>query len=188
MDEPMKLVFGDRSIYEAGGKRVPVGEIAEMTAKTWLTENLRFVDPDKHMIYQNEIKEGSLELTGIFEREQIGANDTSAAVGYAPLTETERMVLNLERYLNSDAFKEAFPESGEDIKVMGYRRDRELVLTVAMAFVDRFVDSPQTYFQRKKEIRRAAMDFVDKEGRNFEQVRVDVNTLDDETRGEQACI
>ena len=100
------------------------GEIAEMTAKRWLTENLRFVDPDKHMIYQNEIKEGSPELTGIFESEQIGANDTSAAVAYAPLTETEGMVLNLERYLNSDAFKEAFPESGEDIKVMGYRRDR----------------------------------------------------------------
>lgn len=91
------------------------------------------------MIYQNEIKEGSPELTGIFEREQIGANDTSAAVGYAPLTETEGIVLNLERYLNSDAFKEAFPESGEDIKVMGYRRDRELVLTVAMAFVDRLL-------------------------------------------------
>jgi len=29
------------------------------------------------------------------------------------------------------------------------------------------------------------MDFVDKERRNFEQVRVDVNTLDDETRGEE---
>lgn len=184
VNEPMKLVFGDRAIYEMEGKRVPVGEIAEQTARRWLKENLRFVDPDKHMVYQNEIKEGSPELTDIFDREQIGANDTSAAVGYAPLTETERIVLGLERHLNSEEFKEAFPESGEDIKVMGYRRDRELVLTVAMAFVDRFVESPVSYFGRKEEIQRAAIDFVNMEKGNFDYVRVDLNTLDDEARGE----
>jgi S-adenosylmethionine synthetase len=93
-------------------------------------------------VFQNEIKQGSPELIDIFDREVIGANDTSAAVGYAPLTDAEQMVLKVERYLNS-----AYPESGEDIKVMGYRRDRELILTVAMAFVDRFVESQKTYFR-----------------------------------------
>jgi S-adenosylmethionine synthetase len=184
VEEPMLLVFGDRAVYEAGGKHVPVGEIAEDTAKRWLSENLRFVDPDKHMRYQNEIKEGSPELTDIFDREVIGANDTSAAVGYAPLTETERTVLGVERYLNSPEFKEAFPESGEDIKVMGYRRDRELVLTVAMAFVDRFVQSEKAYFSRKKEIQDAALDFVTREKGNFDSIVVDLNTLDVPGRGE----
>lgn len=184
VDEPMRLVIGDRAIYEVGGKHVPVGEIAVQTATEWLKKNLRFVDPDKHMIFQNEIKEGSPELTDIFDREVIGANDTSAAVGYAPLTETEKIVLNVERYLNSSEFKEAYPESGEDIKVMGYRRDRELILTVAMAFVDRFVDSQEAYFSRKEEIREAAIDFVNRERLNFDNVVVDLNTLDDLDRGE----
>jgi S-adenosylmethionine synthetase len=184
VDEPMLLVFGDRAIYEVGGKRIPVGEIAESTAKRWIKANLRFVDPDKHMTYQNEIKQGSPELTDIFDREVIGANDTSAAVGYAPLTETERMVLHVERYLNSSEFKEAFPESGEDIKVMGYRHDRELILTVAMAFVDRFVESEKGYFSRKKEIRDATMAFVNQERSNFDRVVVDLNTLDAPERGE----
>ncbi len=184
VDEPMLLVFGDRAIYELGGKRVPVGEIAEETAKRWLRENLRFVDPEKHMVYQNEIKEGSPELTDIFDREVIGANDTSAAVGYAPLTETERMVLALERHLNSVEFKETFPMAGEDIKVMGYRRDRELILTVAMAFVDRFVESEKGYFSRKKEIQDATIDFVNRERLNFDNVVVDLNTLDVPGRGE----
>ncbi len=182
--EPMKLIFGDRAIYEVGGKHIPVGEIAEQTAKTWLRQNLRFVDPDNHIVYQNEIKEGSPELTDIFDREVIGANDTSAAVGYAPLTKTETMVLAVERYLNSPEFKEAFPESGEDIKVMGYRRDRELILTVAMAFVDRFVESEKGYFSRKKEIEDAMMDFVNRERHNFDKLRVDLNTLDVPGRGE----
>ncbi|MGB3906632.1 MAG: methionine adenosyltransferase [Anaerolineae bacterium] len=184
MDEPMRLVIGDRAIYEIGGKHVPVGEIAVRTATEWLKDNLRFVDPEKHVIFQNEIKEGSPELTDIFDREVIGANDTSAAVGYAPLTETEKIVLNVERYLNSPEFKEAYPESGEDIKVMGYRRDRELILTVAMAFVDRFVDSQEAYFSRKEEIREAAIDCVNRERLNFDNVVVDLNTLDDPDRGE----
>ena len=184
VEEPMLLVFGDRAIYELGGKHIPVGEIAEETAKRWLRENLRFVDPHNHMCYQNEIKEGSPELTDIFDREVIGANDTSAAVGYAPLTGTERIVLAVERHLNSSEFKEAFPEAGEDIKVMGYRRDRELILTIAVAFVDRFVESEKAYFSRKEEIRRAVIDFVNRERCNFNKVVVDLNTLDAQGRGE----
>lgn len=182
--EPMRLVFGDRAVYEYKGVRIPVGEIAEATAKWWLRKNLRFVDPDRHVIYQNEIKPGSPELTDIFEREAIGANDTSAAVGYAPLTETERIVLAVERYLNSPVFKARFPESGEDIKVMGYRANRDLVLTVAMAFVDRFIQSEQQYFTRKAEIVADIEAFVQREKRNFERVRVDLNTLDAPGRGE----
>ncbi len=184
VDEPMRLVFGDRAIYEINGKKVPVGEIAIATAEEWLRKNLRFVDPKAHMIFQNEIKPGSPELTDIFDREVIGANDTSAAVGYAPLTETERIVLATERYLNSPDFKEINPEVGEDIKVMGMRRYRHLTLTIAIAFVDRFVSSEKAYFSRKAEIQAALEAFVAKEKRNFDQVTIDINTLDSEGRGE----
>lgn len=184
VDEPMRLVYGDRAIYEINGKKVPVGEIAVATGEQWFRENLRFVDPKKHVIFQNEIKPGSPELTDIFDREVIGANDTSAGVGYAPLTETERIVLATERYLNSPEFKEIYPEVGEDIKVMGMRRYRDLTLTIAVAFVDRFVSSEKAYFARKVEILEALEDFVSKEKRHFDKVTIDINTLDAESRGE----
>ncbi|MFQ6014452.1 MAG: methionine adenosyltransferase [Anaerolineae bacterium] len=184
VDEPMRLIFGDRAIYEIKGKHVPVGEIAIETAKRWFRENLRLVDPERHVIYQNEIKQGSPELTDIFARKVIGANDTSAAVGYAPLTETERIVLATEKYMNSPEFKEAFPETGEDIKVMGYRRDRELILTIATAFIDRYVASEKAYFARKEEIVADVKAFVTDEKKNFDNVSVDINTLDAPGRGE----
>jgi len=184
VDEPMRLIFGDRAIYEFRGKRIPVGEIAEATAKAWIRGNLRFVNPDEHMIFQNEIKPGSPELTDIFDRKEIGANDTSAAVGYAPLTETERLVLATERYLNSTSFKAAYPEAGEDVKVMGYRHGRELVLTVALAFVDRFIHSEEEYFERKAAIRAELQTFVEREARSLDKVTVDINTLDAPSRGE----
>jgi len=182
--EPMKLVFGDRAIYEHKGVRIPVGEIAEATARRWLKTNLRFVDPDKHIVFQNEIKAGSPELTDIFEREVVGANDTSAAVGYAPYTETERLVIATERYINSPGFKARFPEAGEDIKVMGFRRNHDLTLTVAMAMVDRFVESAQSYFERKETMRADILSHVGQERRTIERIIVDVNTLDDPERGE----
>jgi len=184
VDEPMRLVFGDRAVYEWEGKKIPVGEIATETARKWLRANLRFVDPEEHLIFQNEIKPGSPELTDIFERKIIGANDTSAAVGYAPMTEMERIVLATEKRLNSPEFKKEFPIAGEDIKVMGYRFDRQLVLTIALAFVDRFVESEKGYFSQKREIEAAIHDFVKSRDLRFKDVRVDVNTLDQPGRGE----
>jgi S-adenosylmethionine synthetase len=183
VDEPMRLIFGDRATYEYEGVRIPVGEIAEATAKIWLRGHLRFVDPGEHVVFQNEIKPGSPELTDIFERDVVGANDTSAGVGYAPLSETEELVLAVERHLNATAFKAAHPEAGEDIKVMGYRFGRDLTLTVALAFVDRFIPDETTYFRRKGEIHDCLQDFVARQPHTMEQVRIDINTLDEPGRG-----
>jgi len=153
--QPMLLIFGDRATNEVEGVSVPVDEIAIRAAKSWLKKNLRFVDPNKHMRYQVELKPGSAALTDIFRRKKskvMSANDTSAAVGYAPMTPTERLVLKTEQYLNSKKFKQEFPESGEDIKVMGFRKNNELSLTVGMAFVDRFVKDEDDYFRKKAEM------------------------------------
>ncbi|MEM2352356.1 MAG: methionine adenosyltransferase, partial [Thermoproteota archaeon] len=122
--KPMKLIFGDRATFEVDKIKIPVAEIAVQTAKDWFKRNLRFVNPEEHVIYQVEIQPGSQALTDIFKRSKriLGANDTSAAVGWAPPTLTEKTVFSLEKYLNSRDFKRRFPETGEDIKVMGFRR------------------------------------------------------------------
>jgi S-adenosylmethionine synthetase len=182
--EPMRLVFGDRATAEYRGKRIDVGAIAEQSARDWLRHNLRFVDPIEHIVFQNELKEGSPELTDIFERDVIGANDTSAAVGYAPISATEQAVYSAERYLNSAEFKQRFPEAGEDVKVMGYRRDRQLTLTIAIAFVDRFVVDESTYFARKDEIRTALHDHLTRKLDKLDTLNIAINTLDQPGRGE----
>jgi S-adenosylmethionine synthetase len=183
--EPMRLVFGDRATADYKGKHIDVGAIAIESARNWLRQNLRFVDPEQHIVFQNELKAGSPELTDLFERAVIGANDTSAAVGYAPLTETERLVLAAERYLNSPELKQRFPEAGEDVKVMGYRRNRELILTVAMAFVDRFVPDARAYFARKQEIQASLEAYLAGEQRTLDRIVVSLNMLDDPARGER---
>jgi S-adenosylmethionine synthetase len=181
---PMLLVFGDRATFRVEDKKILVEQIAISTAKEWIRKNLRFVDPVKHIRYQVELKEVGAALGDIFKRRGkiLGANDTSALVGYAPMTPTEKIVLKTEKFLNSKEFKRSFPETGEDVKVMGLRRDEELDLTIAMAFVDRFIQSEEDYFRKKEEVLEEIRKFV-KEGEGFRRVNVALNTLDRKGRG-----
>ncbi len=151
--DPMLLVIGDRATFKAEDTEIDVGNIAVDTAKNWFDEKLRFVQPD-FVEYQVELKPGSAELTDIFHRKKgiLGSNDTSAAVGYAPLSFTEQAVLDMEKHLNSAEFKDEYPESGEDVKVMGIRRGDKFDITVAMPLIDSFVDSEQHYFNVKNDI------------------------------------
>jgi S-adenosylmethionine synthetase len=182
--QPILFVFGDRATTEFEGTKIDVNEIAINSAKEWFKKNMRFIDPEKHVRYQVELKPGSVGLMDIFKRKGkvLGANDTSAAVGYAPMTRTEKVVLELERFLNSKEFKRRFPESGEDIKVMGFRNNNNLQLTVAMAFVDRFVCSEEDYFEKKAKILEEIQKFVSS-STDFEKVDVQLNTLDVPGRG-----
>lgn len=181
---PMLLIFGDRATSEVEGVSVPVEEIAIRAAKDWFRENLRFVDPEKHVKYQVELKPGSAALMDIFKRKGkvLSANDTSAAVGYAPMTKTEELVLNVEKHINSKGFKKEFPETGEDVKVMGFRKNDELNLTISIAFVDMFVEDENDYFRKKAEVSERILPFV-RENSDFEKITVNVNTLDMPGRG-----
>jgi S-adenosylmethionine synthetase len=183
--KPMKMIIGDRATYLVGSEEIDVSSIAIKTTKEWLKENLRFVDAEKHLEYQIELKHASAALAEIFKKEDeiLGANDTSAVVGYAPLTQTEKIVLETERFLNSKKFKKRHPESGEDIKVMGLRVNNTLDLTIAMAFVDRFIDSEDAYFKRKEEILEEVIKFV-KENTELKLNSVKMNTLDERGKGE----
>lgn len=183
--KPMELTIGDRATFSAKGREIPVSEIAIETAKRWLKKNLRFVNPERHMKYRVVLAEGSEELTDIFQRTgRIRlANDTSAAVGYYPLSSTEKAVLDLEQYLNSERFKERFPETGEDVKVMGLRRKDRLDLTVAMPLIAGYIGSEQEYFQKKEEILNDMQRFIKRFSKDFSSIEIHYNTLDERERG-----
>ena len=182
--QPILFVLGDRATSVIDGQKIDVQEIAIKSAKNWLKKNMRFIDPDKHVRYQIEIKPGSIGLTDIFKRKGrvLGANDTSAAVGYAPMTRTERIVLQTEKYVNSPEFKKRFPESGEDVKVMAFRDRNDLKLTVAMAFVDKYISSEEDYFDKKEKILEEINRYV-AVSTDFDLVDIQLNTLDRKERG-----
>lgn len=179
--KPMKMILGDRATFDIGERKLPIGDLAIQTAKEWFEKNLRFVN-DEHVEYQVEIGVTSKELQSIFENtSSFAANDTSVLVGYAPFTETEFIVLNTEQHINSKQFKDNFPESGEDVKVMGFRDTNHVDLTIATAFVDRFISSENQYFQRKEEMIQEINQFLKK---NYSmEITANMNCLDSKNRG-----
>jgi S-adenosylmethionine synthetase len=127
------------------------------------------------------IRRGSTDLQAIFRDDDMPplANDTSFAVGFAPLSELERLVLETERFLNSDAGKQRFPQLGEDIKVMGVRNDDTIRLTIAAAFVAALTPDRAVY----ETVKRQVAAFVQNELApqiTRRKVEVFVNTADTE--------
>ena len=179
--KPMKLILGDRATSEVNGKKIPVGELAISTAKSWFEKNLRFVRDD-NVKYQLEIGPTSSELQSVFEDpNSFSANDTSVLVGYAPFTNTENLVLEAEQFINSKNFKDEFPESGEDVKVMAFRNGNTMDVTVAMALVDQFVESTDHYFKQKKEMQQKIEEFL-REKNQF-KMHLEINCLDNKNKG-----
>ena len=183
---PIEIYLVGRALSEKNGKPLPVEELAVEVARRWIKKNIRNLDPDRHVIVQPRIKPGSKDLVELFMRFQRKgevplANDTSFGVGFAPLDDLERIVLETERFLNSPQFKAKHPEVGEDVKVMGVRIKDRIRITIACAFVSRYVHSLEDYLSKKEsvltKVRELASSLTEKE------VEVFLNTADDPKEG-----
>jgi len=182
--KPMQLYIGDRATFVAEGKRINIDLIVQKTTKNWLAKNLPHINPNEDVLIKSVLQEGSEELTGIFtdKKRVLVANDTSAAVGYYPLSPTERLVLQLEQHLNSKEFKLVNPDTGEDVKIMALRNKDMISLTIAMPLLAKMIKSEKKYFDRKKEVISQIDKFLSQLG-YFEKIKLNFNTLDKKGEG-----
>ena len=163
--EPMKVFMGDRATMNVGEKTLDVRKIMEDNGRKWFQNNMRYVDSKEGVKFFSEVQPGSQNLSDIFKRkktEYLGANDTSATVGYYPFTPTEDLVKRLESYLNSTLFHSLYPCSGEDVKIMAYRNAKGIDLTVAIALVDGFIKNEREYFSEKNSIQQEIFELASK--------------------------
>jgi S-adenosylmethionine synthetase len=181
--EPIEIFLCGRATHEHRGVRVPVEELAIEGARAWLRENLHALDVERHVRVHCLIRPSSADLIELFARSQRGgvalANDTSCGVGFAPFDELERAVLAVERTLNERVMKARHPEIGEDIKVMGVRRDGATTLTVACALVGRHVRDMDDYLAKKARVGELAR--VAARHAGAAEVSVTVNSADGDT-------
>jgi S-adenosylmethionine synthetase len=157
--EPIYIIIAGRAttsvqIKEGVIEHVPLGSLVIGSIKEFLKNNFRFLDVDKHVIIDYMIRPGSRDLRALFENKETipPANDTSIGVGFAPLTPTEKLVLETEQYLNSPETKKELPELGEDIKVMGLREGNKITLSIAIAMVSRYIPDPDHYLSVKTDV------------------------------------
>ncbi len=128
---PIRIQIAGRGTPESGGRKVPMDAIAIRAAKQHISETMKYLDPEKHIVVDCFAGRGSGEL--VHTVDQIRANDTSFGCANWPRSTTENAVFELAQYLNYDLLSQ-FP-IGEDIKVMGMRRGEQIVLTCAVPFI-----------------------------------------------------
>ncbi|MEW5996427.1 MAG: methionine adenosyltransferase [Candidatus Micrarchaeota archaeon] len=175
--KPIRIVLSGRAF---GG--VPVEEIAREATEEHIRRSVRHLDLSKGVAIQSTITEIWPKWDEMSGRPGIPlANDTSFGVGYAPLSRLEKLVLEVEKYLNAEQFKARYPWAGEDVKVMGLRNGDGIELTIAIAIVSRHITNMDEYIEAKKTIEREVIDFA--ETREIGNVRVKVNNADNEEAG-----
>jgi S-adenosylmethionine synthetase len=161
--EPIEIHLTGRATRRFRGAAVAVDELAVEASRRWLAAHLRHLDVGRHVRIVPRIRETSSDLAALFARSDAVAplaNDTSFGVGFAPLDRLERAVLAVTHHLNAPALRDAHPETGEDVKVMGVRRGGDLELTVACALVDRHVVDLADYAAKKDRLRALAAEAV----------------------------
>ncbi|MBS7287596.1 MAG: methionine adenosyltransferase [Candidatus Freyarchaeota archaeon] len=186
--EPITFILAGRATTEVateeGLETIPAEEIAVKSVKEEFGRSLRFLDVEKHLVVKAILRPGSTDLRRIFEegrRQAPLSNDTSLGVGFAPLTEMERIVLEGERYLNSKKFKEKLPEVGEDIKVMGLREKEKITLTVAAAIIAPLTPDKDHYVSVKEQIEAELSDLASTY--TSKEIEVKVNVGDNYEKG-----
>jgi S-adenosylmethionine synthetase len=154
--EPIEIYLAGRAARIPGD--APLEALAAETCRAWLRAHLHALDAERHVRIHPLFRGGSAELVGLFDagEAEARANDTSCGVGFWPLTPLEKAVLHVERSLNAPKAAERRPERGEDVKVMGVRVGDRLDVTVACAFVGRFLRDLRDYREKKEELRREA--------------------------------
>ncbi|MGV8127826.1 MAG: methionine adenosyltransferase [Methanothrix sp.] len=140
--KPPSVVVGGRA---SRLQNKPLSEIIKDAASSHLHKTVQNL---KQFQVEPRLEQGAPELASLIGR---GANDTSIGVGYAPLSQTEKLILDLE-----DVVRQV-RGAGEDIKLMAVRRGGHLTLVVAVAMVSRFIASMEEYEEAKLAVREAVM-------------------------------
>ncbi len=176
--QPIYILLSGRATEHVDDEYIPVQHIAIDAAKKYLKQ-IRNLDVEHDVIIDTKISQGSADLVELFMRSEGMplSNDTSFGTGYAPFDDTEKLVLGIEKYLNSKEYKDAHPYVGEDIKVMGKRQGDKIRLTIACAFVSKYIKNSDDYISKKerviKDAYNKAKQITDKE------VKIFMNTGDD---------
>jgi len=177
--KPIDILLTGRGVSEFEGKKIGIDRIAIMAAKNYLKENIINLDVESSAVVECKIGHGSGDLVDVFGRDGMpSSNDTSFGVGFAPFSETEKIVMEVEELLNSKDFKKKYPQVGEDIKVMGLRENNKITLTTAVAMVSKYVDGRDTYINVKQELNDIITDLA--QNKTEREVETFINTGDDD--------
>jgi S-adenosylmethionine synthetase len=184
---PVNIFLAGRAVAEVEGDQVPITEIAHEGSRSWLRSNLHALDAEHDVQVHVLVQPGSQDLREVFSRQaqqQVPlANDTSIAVGHAPLSPLEQLVLAIERGINGRDRDREHLAWGEDVKIMGIRHGTTVELMLACAMIGRHLTDIDEYLEEKAAIRKIVRELAERYGFSMLDASINVNAADDISSG-----
>ncbi|MBN2518333.1 MAG: methionine adenosyltransferase [Candidatus Altiarchaeota archaeon] len=183
--KPIYALLVGRATDNVDGEEIPVSDIAQNAAKSYIRENILNLNPDTQMVVDTRYGQGSADLQTVFKEKRgiPGANDTSFGIGFAPFSEVEQLTLQAERWINSRETKKNIPGLGEDVKVMGLREKDKITLTICIAQVDKYISGVPDYMENIEKVKESLAGMAD--GITSRDVKIMINTGDVPARKEE---
>lgn len=195
--KPIRVLLNGRASTKFGDTEIPLKDLLIFWAKEFMKLKFPMIDPSKdlefHYNLSNQSSPGKTEefestnaprkfwfeprdLNDLPEVKSLTANDTSMGVGYAPYTILEQLVLKIENTLNSKEFKKENKWIGSDIKIMGFRNDKNFGITMCIPQIADYVKSADEY-KKNMDLSRDKVYKIAKE-LEINDLELNINTRD----------
>jgi len=197
---PIKVLINGRFTSAYGNEKIEYMDIVTNVAKDYFKALFPLLDVDKYLLiidntHVNEgpgviYKENNLsnnDRVDFFIAKDSGdtnrqsnnfrCNDTSTTVSYAPMSMLEKLVLSIEQTLNADSYKELYPFVGNDIKVMGIRKDKEIEITACVPLIAKYTNDINDYYDKLDIVKKKIIDLSNKICPNY-NTKIFLNTRD----------
>lgn len=199
MLKPIRVLLNGRASSKFGNTKIDVKSILLDETKKFFNDNFPMLDfeTDVRIIY--EVSEGSSpggvkgheskrhrwfepeSLDDLNELKHLNCNDTSMGCSFYGYSILENIVSTIERTLNSKEYKNKHKWIGSDIKIMGFREDNKVSITMCVPQLCMQVNSIDEYVKNKEKVRNDVVDIVKK---LYPEVLLDlyINTRDKITK------
>lgn len=181
--DPIRVLINGRASARLGQEVIPVREILLDATRNFFQGRFPMLNFERDFKILYEVRTGEHITTGgIFdsldevhsatasihhrfnprsladlpETRMVEANDTSAAVAWAPYSPLESAVLSIERNLNGASLKSEWPWVGSDIKIMAVRQGTDASLVIAVPLLSSQTASATEYFEKLRHISERA--------------------------------
>jgi S-adenosylmethionine synthetase len=196
--KPIKVLINGRASVCFGSEKIPIKKLLKEWTIEFFNGKLYNFNPKKHLrIFFNlsdQSSPGKLDVNGLKnkrnfwfkprslddlpELKKLVANDTSLGVGYAPFSLLEELVLEIEKTLNSKQYKRKRPWIGSDIKIMAFRKDLEVKMTICIPQIADKVKSIDDYKNNLETVRKDIIKIANKYKDKIKQFDLSINTRD----------
>lgn len=200
MIAPIRMLVNGRFTDRFKNEKIDYMEIVTNTITEYFKELFPLLDTDKYLMivdntHHNEgpgvvyNEDGSTKndrkkfFEAVDEEDKLRhnnhnrCNDTSTTVSYYPMSDLEQTVLEVEQRLNSNEYKEEFPWVGNDIKVMGIRKNKKVEITSCVPLISPYVKDLEDY-KSKLEIIREEVERVARKRFEDNEIEIFLNTRD----------